>query len=544
MGEQKKLFLRDATGLVRAWSLYDSFVYSALSINIVTLAWFIFPSATFQSQGNLITAMVISAIFIFFLIVTYTLLISIMPRAGGDYVWQSRILSGSVGTILAFTGYVFILWQWGAIYSAVLSYEIASPIAAVLGNASAAIWWSSSNGIFTSSILTIILVSIFISLGMKVYARIQKWSFHIGMLGLIVVIGILATSSQSAFQSAFESFTTQVFGTSPGAYQSTINQAQSLGLGSMAGLTDWNLIPSLGLIPVVVYWLVYPVWGATLYGEVRGSNDFKKNLRALTISLIFSTLLAILTLGLFANTLGWNFYNSINYLAYCFCVPSSSSVALPIFPYPALLAGLITRNIALELFILVTMSFWYWGWSGTLFITSTRVLFAAAFDRILPAAFANVNERLHSPVNALIAMAVPTAIFCYLYSYVTVGGLSFSTFVLDAAVVIVVMYVGTAIAAAVLPYRRKDLYESSPITSYKVGGIPLITISGVITALFLGAALVASAINPVYGVNNPYSAGYVLILYAIAFVLYFGFKAYRKKQGFDMAKIYKQIPVE
>jgi len=27
-------------------------------------------------------------------------------------------------------------------------------------------------------------------------------------------------------------------------------------------------------------------------------------------------------------------------------------------------------------------------------------------------------------------------------------------------------------------------------------------------------------------------------------VLYFGFKAYRRKQGFDMNKIYQQIPVE
>jgi hypothetical protein len=33
-------------------------------------------------------------------------------------------------------------------------------------------------------------------------------------------------------------------------------------------------------------------------------------------------------------------------------------------------------------------------------------------------------------------------------------------------------------------------------------------------------------------------------MYAIAVVLYFGFKAYRKKQGFDMAKIYAEIPVE
>jgi hypothetical protein len=50
--------------------------------------------------------------------------------------------------------------------------------------------------------------------------------------------------------------------------------------------------------------------------------------------------------------------------------------------------------------------------------------------------------------------------------------------------------------------------------------------------------------NSVYGVNNQYSVYMMLILYAIAIVLYFGFKAYRKKQGFDMGKIYREIPVE
>jgi amino acid transporter len=544
LSTQKKLFLRDATGLIRAWSTYDSFVYSALSINIVTLAWFIFPSGTFFPQGNLITAVIVSGIFIFFEVVTYAMLIAVMPRAGGDYVWQSRVLTGSIGFILAFTGYVFILWQWGPIYGNILSVELAAPVAAVLGNPSAAIWWSGANGIFASSILTIILVSIFISLGMKWYARIQKWSFHIGMVGLIVVLAILAASSQSSFQASFDSFTGHVFGNST-AYQSSIQLASAGGLAGQSGVTDWNFMPSLALIPVVVFFNPYVVWGATLYGEVRGSNDLKKNLRALTTSLIFTTVLCVVTLLLFANTFGWNFYNSANYVylgtIYGY---NPSSAPLPIFPYPALLAGMITHNLALQLFILITMSFWYWGWAGTLFMSSTRVLFAASFDRILPSMFADVNVRLRSPLNAIIAMAIPTAIFSYLYSYVTVGGLSFTTFVLDAALVIVVMSLGTAITAAVLPYRRKALYESSPISGYKVGGVPVITIAGVTTALFFVAVLWAWAVNPTYGVNNIYSATYVLILYIIAAVLYFGFKVYRKKQGFEMDKIYAQIPVE
>ncbi len=544
---RQKLFLRDATGLIRAWSAYDSFVYSALSINVVSLGWYAFTFGVFLPGGNQITATLVSGFFIFFEILAYVLLIAVMPRAGGDYVWQSRVLSGSIGYILSFTGYVFILWLWGPIYGNILSILVFSPIAAVLGNASAAVWWSTSTGVFTSSLLTIIIVAIIISLGMNRYATFQKWCFHIGMVGLLATYGILAAFSQPTFQSAFNAWTSQIFGATGDSYSAMQTLATGGGLSGLAGLTDWNLGASLGLIPFIAFFNLYPVWGATLYGEVRGSGDFKRNLKALTISLVFTTILAVLGFLLFANAFGWNFYNSANYVywgtIYAYN-PTSPALPLPIFPSPGLLAGILTNNLAVELFLLITLSFWYWGWSGTLFLTSTRVMFAASFDRIFPAAFANVNERLRSPINAIVAMAIPTAIFSYLYAYVSFGGTPFSTFTLDAVLVIAVMYLGTAITAAVLPFRRKDLYEQSPISGYKVAGVPLITVAGAISAFFMAWLTYEWASNSVYGVNNPYSVAMMVTLYVIAIVLYFGFKAYRKRQGFEMDKIYREIPVE
>jgi len=36
----------------------------------------------------------------------------------------------------------------------------------------------------------------------------------------------------------------------------------------------------------------------------------------------------------------------------------------------------------------------------------------------------------------------------------------------------------------------------------------------------------------------------MLATYALAAIIYFGFSAYRRKQGIDVDKVYKEIPVE
>ena len=51
------------------------------------------------------------------------------------------------------------------------------------------------------------------------------------------------------------------------------------------------------------------------------------------------------------------------------------------------------------------------------------------------------------------------------------------------------MYFGTAIAAIILPYKKKELFEASPIAQMKVAGIPLITVAGVIFGGFLPSCL-------------------------------------------------------
>ena len=125
VGEAPTLFLRKATGLVKGWSQFDAFVYSFMSVNFVTLGLFFALSVlAFVPTGQVLPALLISGVFVSFLVVTYAGLISVMPRAGGDYVWQSRVLGGGIAFVLAVTGWWFILWYWAPIYANILNVEV------------------------------------------------------------------------------------------------------------------------------------------------------------------------------------------------------------------------------------------------------------------------------------------------------------------------------------------------------------------------------------------------------------------------------------
>ena len=74
--------------------------------------------------------------------VAYTGLVTTIPRAGGDYVWQSRILGSGIGFVMAATGWWFILWLWAPIYGAVLSEEFFQPLWATFNSPSGAAWFA------------------------------------------------------------------------------------------------------------------------------------------------------------------------------------------------------------------------------------------------------------------------------------------------------------------------------------------------------------------------------------------------------------------
>ena len=74
--------------------------------------------------------------------------------------------------------------MWAPIYGAILNIEFFQPLAALVKSADGLTFFASENGILFVSIVTIILTSGLVALGMAGYARIQNWCLYLGLIGL------------------------------------------------------------------------------------------------------------------------------------------------------------------------------------------------------------------------------------------------------------------------------------------------------------------------------------------------------------------------
>ena len=475
-------------------------------------------------------AIILSGAYLVFQAITYASLIAAMPRAGGDYIWISRVLGGGIGFVLAACGWWFILWHWVPIYANILNVEVFVPLGAIVGADGWVSFFSSAKGLFWASVITALLASAFIALGIRVYARIQKVCFYGGLVGLGFMMILLLVNSKADFISALNTQSSDVLGTSGDVYAGTLAQ----GAGTPASVGDLDTFKgTFLLIPFLLFFNLWSNWGATLYGEVRGASDFRKNIYAMGGALIATSIAAVVLLLLFAKTFGWDFYNASNNGYW------SGEGPLGIFPYPGLLASFLLDGAFWQFLLVGLLSLWFFGWVGTVFLSSTRVVFAAAFDRVLPEAAAKVSGN-GVPWVAILLMLIPSIPISYFYAYNT----DFYSWTLAATQVIAITFAGSAIAAAIFPWRRPDIYNASPIARYKVAGLPVITVAAILFLGILGFALYEWFTNDLYAVNGRDSLLYMGSFYVLAIAIYVGSRVYRRNQGINMKMVHSEIPVE
>jgi amino acid transporter len=364
------------------------------------------------------------------------------------------------------------------------------------------------------------------------YARIQRWCIVGGLLGFLVVVALLLFNSHASFVSAFNQEAHNLFGVN-NAYAATNHAAAKAGYTTHA-LGFGPLGPTMLLVPYMMFFLLWPNWGATLYGEIRGASDFRRVFTGMFGGLWITVILTVIFLLLVYKTIGWDFYQNANSLSY------NLTPQFGIWPYPFMFAGWLVHNTAFQVALILVLSLWFFGWVGTLFLSSTRVIFAAAFDRVLPDRAAEVSEKRKVPVYSLVLMLLPAVGLAAIYAYSS----TFRTYTLDAVLVIAVTYLFSSIAVVILPWRKPDLWRASPASKVKVLGVPIVPVSGVITIGLLGFCLYEWLFNDLYYVNNRSSLIYMGAMYVLAIVVFIAARLIRRRQGIDLGLINKEIPVE
>lgn len=577
-GPEQTLFVRKASGLVKGWSGTDGFRYSFFSVNLFLAIWS-FAYATFIPGGSLFWSIVLTAIFIVLEIIVYAGLISAMPRAGGDYVWQTRIFHSAVGFVVAAVGWWFILWLWTPIYADMGVQTTVKPIFRILGLNGAADWLSSRTGIFISALVVIAIASTLVAIGMKSYAIFQKWAMWIGLAGIIVCGILLLATSGDSFKRHFNEAANKYYGengtlnlqayqtdasgyfvydesglsvveaegkTYPDAFTAIEEVGKGTGMptSTFAGGLSWA---TWTLIPFMLFWMAWPNWGATLYGEVRGAKDFRKNIYQMLGGLFVPTAIALLFLALMTWKVGYQAFMG-TMASYWYYATSGANLS-PLggdYVSPTAMISWIVPNAAFQIILIAAISLLLFGWFGTLFLSSTRMIFASAFDRILPEGAARVTSS-GVPVIALVLMTIPSIIVAALYAYTPLTDLGVTVvkeFTYDATFGIIIMFTVTGLAFMVMKWRAASIWDSSSLPKSGLAGIPWMAIIAAIYVAFMVFNIYLYVVKDVYYVNNTNSAIFMAILYASAIVVWVIAYFLRKSQGMELEAVAKEIPVE
>jgi basic amino acid/polyamine antiporter, APA family len=532
-------FSRKTSGLIRQASLLDTFIYNSSASSFAGVLGNYAFAVTFTSGGDLLSALPL-VLFAFSIAIVYAMLVSTFPRSGGDYVFNSRVLHPSLGF-----GFNFSLVFWQTFFLAFNFYLISfygiGPglhiIGYLLGNQSiiniGLALMTPLISFLVGSLLNIIFTLLALS-GTKKMLIVNNAIWLIMIAGIAIALISLATLGNQGFVSIFNTFMHSYggqFGTTSNPYQSIIDAASQGGYTTPAFTFDW---PLLAIATNAVWWTFY---SAYIAGEVKEAGSVKRNLISMGGAGLFNLLFLGLLFYYTFKTIGYNFLTSISYLATYNPqgLPWSNALEMITAFY-----GLVTQNPILAAIAVLGMAL-----AGTLIYTVviylqiSRNIFAWSMDGLMPRKLSEVSPRFHTPTYTNLAIFLiseaflvvvaffPDAFWTFLFS--TIIGPAFSCMFLPG------------ITAALLPYRRKDIYEASPI-KHEIFGIPLITIFGVIEVSFVAAIAYIFIAYPQFGISTPYAIFLNFGMIIVGFLIYWIIKYIRARQGIDIELAFKEIP--
>jgi len=521
MTKRPSVFVREATGLVRQFSGWDSFaVQFGGDVVVVALAT-LFVATTYLPGADLVVALLVLLPVLAFYFIAISQVGVAMPRSGGDYVFTSRALHPSLGMAEGWMS-VFLLILNPAIFSGLIVTGFMPGLLTAIGM-SAPTWLADLGVQFVLDNIIIAICFLLVIIPIGQFSKAQTVFILLSLLGAIVVPLALLALGHAGFVAAINA-------RSPISYDSVISTAQSLGFKP-----EFSWINTILAVPGLCFYLL-TLWPLNVGGEIK---NVKRNI---PIGLIGGTVVAwvlfFVTAVWYYDVLGRDFVSSIAFLATNSpeSSPFGSNVLLTsVLQYVYGLSAptvIIWIGLVAACFIVIAQSI----------LMATRYVLAWAFDNIMPSKLASVSDRFGTPVSATLVLWVVSEI-------VLIVQLLWSSAIavwLNAGIGVLLFILSTTIASMVFSRTRKDLLELSPsLTRYKVGGFYLITISGAISSValvvFLGAVIAFPQVG--YPVT-PANVAFMILVYVLGAVVYYLAKYYRNTQGMDIALAFKQVPPE
>jgi basic amino acid/polyamine antiporter, APA family len=528
-------FARQATGIVRQGRTRDAFFYNVMWCGTAltfTFFWLLLPF--YYTGSNAIVSMLIAGAIGMPGAILYAMLSQMMPRTGGDYVFNSRGLHPLLGFIGNFN-YCFWLIAIFGLYTTLISAYGITPfcrmIAGFTGNTSwlsHGDWFSTEWGLFiTGSALVVLSAILFIMGGTRLFFRVQAVFFALYMLSIVIVLVTGLVEGHSGFASNFDHYAANL-----GTSDATAKLAHSAAQNGFATTGAFSLGASA--LAISVWWFIFGFTYATNYhaGEIRTGR------RTHMISMPGAAAFVILVLILMSIAYTHFASYAFNYrLGFADPAAYGFSTGAPAYPE---ISAIASGNAFWGSLIIIGFVGGLLIWLPQTILLITRSVFAWSFDQLMPHRLADLTEKTQAPLTATLLIAALAIGSTAVYAFTT----WFSQ--LSVLLGITVTLIITAITGIVIPYRQRELFDASPV-NWRVGGVPVMSLVGACSlACFLGVEYVLLR-DPGSGTSWAHNPGKSYLAVAVvvgAAAIYEVARRVRRRQGIDLRRAYMEIPPE
>ncbi|HWF71945.1 MAG TPA: APC family permease [Solirubrobacteraceae bacterium] len=520
-------YTRKASGLVREISPNSAFwmnmTYASIPLSVLafTLAPSAFPGV------NLFWSVIIISLLSLIPVIVYGVLAATMPRSGGDYVWQSRILHPAIGFASNFNFTIQALFVGGGIVSTWIAGFAGSSALLTLGTVlhsntlvRLSVHASQRGWELAVALLFICLFGIASALGTKITMRLMIWLYAVCMLGQLLLIAILALTDHGSFVHSFNQYA---------SYSKVIALGHSAG-----GFTAHpaSTAPTLAAMPLIYSGIGFAMVSTYCSGEIK---SVKKSSLYSTCGAVLATGVVLALLALLAqNVFTLNFLGSITALSSTKAYPLSSQ------PFFYLFASMTTSSSVLIVLISVAFEAGVIAGLPALFMIATRNIFAWSFDRVMPSILADVSPRTGAPVNASILTAAVMGVSATCYLFVPI---KWTAFIAGAETMGLITFAIVGLCALILPWRRPDIWNLSPYR-WMIGRIPVISVLGLATFAIEAWLIYYLLTNKALGANSAATLRLLPSLLVIGLLWFGGAALFARRGGMSLVSGQKELPPE